>query len=57
MVEAPSLETPRVRLDGALSTDAAVGVPAHCRGLEKMAFKGPFQLKPFYYSPVQVVVI
>jgi len=25
-------------LDGALSTDGAVGLPAHCRGLEQMAF-------------------
>jgi len=33
---------------GALSTDGAVGVPVHCRELDLMAFKGPFQLKPFY---------
>ena len=40
---APSLQTPKVRLDGALSTDGAVGVPV--QGLDQMAFKGPFQLK------------
>jgi len=28
-----SLETPRVSLDGALSTDGAVGVPVHCRAV------------------------
>ena len=50
MADAPSLETPRVRLDGALSTDRAVGVPVQCRELEQVAFKGPFQLKPFYDS-------
>ena len=30
---APSLETAKVRLDGALSTDGAVGVPVHCMGV------------------------
>ena len=45
-----SLQTAKVRLDGALSTDGAVGVPAHCRQLDLVAFKGPFQLKPFYDS-------
>ena len=25
----------------------AVGVPVHCRGLDWMALKGPFQLKQF----------
>jgi len=38
----------QVRLDGALSTDRAVGVPAHCRQCNQMAFKDPFQLKQFY---------
>ena len=42
--DAPSLEIYKVRLDGALSTDGAVGVPFHCRELDRMAFKGPFQL-------------
>jgi len=30
---------------GALSTDGAVGVPAHCRGWDQMALRGPFQLR------------
>ena len=30
---APSLETPTVRLDGAVSTDGAVSVPVQCRGV------------------------
>jgi len=42
------VETPKVRLDGALSTWASVGVPVRCRGLGQMAFKDPFQLKGFY---------
>ena len=33
VVDAPSLQTLRVRLDGALSTDGAVCAPAHCMGL------------------------
>ena len=33
VVNAPSLETFQVRLDEALSTDGAVGVPVHCRGV------------------------
>ena len=44
--DAPPLHTPKVRLDGAVSTDGAVGIPVHCRGLDQMAFKGPFHLKP-----------
>ena len=46
-VAALSLQTLRSGW-GALSTDGAVGVPAHCRGLDQMAFKGPFQLEPFH---------
>ena len=46
-VGAPSLQALRSGW-GALSTDGAVGVPAHCRGLGQTAFKGQFQLKPFY---------
>ena len=30
---------------GALSSDGAVGVCAHCWDLDQMASKGPFQLK------------
>jgi len=41
---ASSLQTTKFRLDGALSTDGAVGVPVHCRGWDPMAFKGSFQL-------------
>ena len=41
---APSLQTAKVRLDGAVSTDVAVGVPVHCRGLDWMASRSPFQL-------------
>ena len=33
VVDAPSLETLKVRMDGALSTDGAVGVSVHCRGV------------------------
>ena len=44
---APSLQTAKVRLDGAVSTDGAVGIPVHCRGLDWMAFKDPFQLRWF----------
>ena len=46
-VGAPSLQALRSGW-GAVSTDGAVGVPAQCRGLGQMAFKGPFQLKPFH---------
>ena len=44
-VVVPSLQTAKVRLDGALSTDGAVGVPVQCRELGQMAFKGLFQLQ------------
>jgi len=47
-VDAPSLVTAKVRLDGALSTAGAVGVPVHSREWHQVAFGGPFQLKPFY---------
>ena len=33
VVDTPSPQTPKVRPDGALSTDAAVGVPVHCRDI------------------------
>ena len=41
---APSLQTAKVRLDGALSTAGAVAVPVHCREWHQAAFGGPFQL-------------
>ena len=44
---APSLQTAKVRLDGALSTTGAVAVPVHCREWHQAASEGPFQLKPF----------
>lgn len=31
----------------ARDSGAAVGVPAHCGGLDQMGFKGLFQIKPF----------
>jgi len=42
---APSLQTAKVRLDGALSTAGAVAVPVHCREWHQAAFGGPFHLK------------
>ena len=33
VVDTPSLEIIKVRLDGALSTDGAVGVPVQCRAI------------------------
>jgi len=47
VVDDLSLQTPKVRLDGALSTDGDMGVPVQCRELGQIAFKGSFQLKPF----------
>ena len=35
---------------GLRGPNGAIGVPVHCRGLDQMAFKGPFQLKRFYDS-------
>jgi len=32
-VDAPSLETFKVRLDGALGTQSSRDVPVHCRGV------------------------
>jgi len=51
---APSLETAKVRLDGALSTDGAVGVPVQCRELGQMASEGPFHLKRFNDSMISL---
>jgi len=44
---APSLQTAKVRLDGALSPAGAVAVPVHCREWHQAAFGGLFQPKPF----------
>ena len=44
-VDAPSQETPKVRLEGSEHPDLAVGVPAGDRELDWMAFKCPSQLK------------
>jgi len=49
---APSLQTAKVRLDGALSTAGAVAVPVHCRERHQAAFGGPFQLRSVYDSMI-----
>jgi len=49
VVDVPSFRHPKAE-NGAVSTDGAVGVPAQCREWDQMAFRGPFQLKPFYDS-------
>jgi len=46
VVDAPSLETPEVRLDGALSNLIYLWVSLFIAGgLDQMAFKDPFHLK------------
>jgi len=51
VVDAPSLETPKVRLDGALSNLIYLWVSLFTAGrLDQMALKGPFQLKSSYDS-------
>ena len=47
---------PRSELDGALSTDGAVGVPLHCRECNRMAFKCPCQLKRLYDKQMRSAV-
>ena len=37
---APSLQTAKVKLDGAVSTDGAVGVPVQCRGVGPDGLEG-----------------
>jgi len=51
-VNVPSLETFKVRLDGALSTS-----PFTAGELDQMAFKGPFQLKQFYDSMNKTIIL
>ena len=51
VVDAPSLETFQVRLDGALSNLISLKMSLLIAGgLDEMTFKGPFQPKPFYDS-------
>ena len=45
-----SLQTAKVRLDGAMGTAGAVAVAVHCREWHRAAFGGPFQPKPFHDS-------
>ena len=55
VVDAPSLETFEVRLGAALSTLTELRVSLfHCRELQMMTFKGPFQLKQFYDSVIKI---
>ena len=51
VVDAPSLETFKARLDVALP-GLVVGDPAHSRGLELHDHCGPFQPRPFYDSMI-----
>ena len=53
LVDAPSLETFKVRLDGALSNLIQLKMSLlMAGGLDYMAFRGPFQPKPFYDSVI-----
>jgi len=61
VVDAPSLKTSKVRLDGLWAPDGAVVSLCIAGELDQMVFKGPFQLKWFYDSvncrwPVGLVV-
>jgi len=40
VVGAPSLQTAKVRQDGAVSADVAVGVPVQCRGVGPDGLEG-----------------
>jgi len=52
VVDAPSLDAFKARLDGALSnlSNLVRGVPAYSMGVGTNDLKGPFQPKPFYDS-------
>jgi len=51
VADAPSLETFKARLDGALINLIQLKMSLlMAAGLDWMAFKGPFQHKPFYHS-------
>jgi len=53
VVDAPPLETFKVRLDGALSNLIQLKMSLLTAGrLDQMASKGPFQPKPFYDSMI-----
>ena len=53
VVDVPSLETFKVRLNRALSTWSSCRCPLFMAGeLEPMAFRGPLQLKHFYDSMI-----
>ena len=47
-MDAPSLGTLKVGLEGLWESDQAASVPVHCRELDQMASKGPLQLSLFY---------
>lgn len=49
-LSSPSLQTPKVGLNGFWDPNGAVGVHIHCRGLGPDGLKGPFQLKRLYSS-------
>jgi len=54
VADAPSLETFKVRLDGALNNLTQLKMSLLIAGaLDWMIFKGPFQHKPFYDSMVK----
>ena len=54
VMDAPSLETFKVRLDRALSNPIGLYVSLFIAGqLVQMAFQGPFQMKQFYDSMIQ----
>ena len=52
VVDAPSLQAFKARLDEAVSNLVQREVLAHSRGLELGDLKGPFQPKPFYESTI-----
>ena len=56
VVDAPSLETFKVRLDGALSSLVWLKMSLlTAGGMDQMAFKGPFQPKLFYVLCVNMI--
>jgi len=56
VVDAPSLETFKARLDGALSNLMWLKMSLLIAGeLDRMTFKGPFQSKPFHDSKISLL--